>query len=176
MKPSKPSIMKPSYAALFISFFSILNIQTLHAQDHATGQNDMHAAKEHIMLNEKDLVWKAGPASLPAGAKMIVMEGDLSKAGPFTIRLQLPSNYRVGPHFHPAIEHVTVVDGIFFMGTGKEYNVAAATPIKKAGFAVMPVGYAHYAYTKSKTVIQLHGMGPWGITYVNDADDPRKSK
>jgi hypothetical protein len=23
-------------------------------------------------------------------------------------------------------------------------------------------------------VVQLHGMGPWGITYVRDADDPRK--
>jgi hypothetical protein len=32
----------------------------------------------------------------------------------------------------------------------------------------------HFAFTKADTVIQLHGMGPWGITYLNPADDPRK--
>ena len=25
-------------------------------------------------------------------------------------------------------------------------------------------------------VIELHGTGPWGVTYVNEADDPRKKK
>lgn len=25
----------------------------------------------------------------------------------------------------------------------------------------------------AETVVQLHGTGPWGITYLNPADDPR---
>jgi hypothetical protein len=32
----------------------------------------------------------------------------------------------------------------------------------------------HFAWTKGETVVQLHGTGPWGITYVNEMDDPRK--
>ena len=33
----------------------------------------------------------------------------------------------------------------------------------------------HFAYTTKEPVeLQLHGMGPWGITYLNPADDPRK--
>jgi hypothetical protein len=35
----------------------------------------------------------------------------------------------------------------------------------------------HFAWTEAETVIQLHGIGPWSLTYVNPADDPsRKSK
>jgi hypothetical protein len=33
---------------------------------------------------------------------------------------------------------------------------------------------AHFAFADEDTVIQLNSMGPWGLTYVNPADDPRK--
>ena len=32
----------------------------------------------------------------------------------------------------------------------------------------------HFAWTKEETIVQVHGVGPWGFTYVNPADDPRK--
>jgi hypothetical protein len=32
----------------------------------------------------------------------------------------------------------------------------------------------HFAWTKEEAVVQLNGTGPWGVTYVNPADDPRK--
>jgi hypothetical protein len=32
----------------------------------------------------------------------------------------------------------------------------------------------HYALTQDEVIVQVHGVGPWGITYVNPADDPRK--
>jgi len=38
---------------------------------------------------------------------------------------------------------------------------------------LMPPRTPHYARTRGETIIQLHGTGPWGITYVNPADDPR---
>jgi hypothetical protein len=34
----------------------------------------------------------------------------------------------------------------------------------------------HYAWAKGKTVVQVHGTGPFAITYVNPADDPRNAK
>ncbi len=157
-----------TYALLICLAFPAI-ILAQHAEMPGTSGTDGHK-----MLNENNLAWKAGPASLPPGAQMAMLEGDPAKAGPFTMRLILPSNYRVGPHFHPAVEHVSVIKGNFYMGTGKEFKEDAATRIKANGFAVMPVGYAHYAFTRGKTIIQLHGVGPWGITYINDADDPRK--
>ena len=38
----------------------------------------------------------------------------------------------------------------------------------------MPPKMNQFAWTGQETVIQLHGTGPWGITYVNPADDPSK--
>ena len=51
-----------------------------------------------------------------------------------------------------------------------------ATMLSEGGFAVMPVEFVHYAFTREGATIQLHGMGPWGITYVKEADDPRNQK
>jgi hypothetical protein len=31
----------------------------------------------------------------------------------------------------------------------------------------------HYAWSTGPTIIQINGMGPFEITYVNPADDPR---
>jgi anti-sigma factor RsiW len=36
------------------------------------------------------------------------------------------------------------------------------------------VGTSHFVETKEETVIQVHGVGPWGVTYVNPDDDPNK--
>jgi len=33
----------------------------------------------------------------------------------------------------------------------------------------------HYAWTDGETVVQVHGQGPFAITYVNPADDPSKN-
>ena len=30
----------------------------------------------------------------------------------------------------------------------------------------------HYAWTASEAIVQVHGQGPFVITYVNPADDP----
>jgi hypothetical protein len=34
----------------------------------------------------------------------------------------------------------------------------------------------HFAAAKSETVVQLHGIGPWRINYLNPADDPRNAR
>ena len=40
----------------------------------------------------------------------------------------------------------------------------------------MPKTMRHFAMAKGETIIQLHGIGPFEITYVNPADDPRKKE
>jgi quercetin dioxygenase-like cupin family protein len=131
---------------------------------------------DHALLTNEDLKWLDGPASLPAGAKVALMEGDPAKEGPFTMRLQLPDGFSIPPHWHPAVEHVTVISGTFNLGMGEKFDKSGGRALSAGAFAFMPPGMRHFAWTTGETVIQLHGSGPWKINYVNAADDPRKPK
>jgi mannose-6-phosphate isomerase-like protein (cupin superfamily) len=130
--------------------------------------------KAHVMVTPSAVTWGPGPAALPAGAQAAVLEGDPSKAGPFTLRLKMPEGYKIAPHYHPADEHVTVLQGTFVMGLGEKFDQAAGRELAVGSFAMMPQGTRHFAWTKGETIVQLHGIGPWGVTYVNANDDPRK--
>ncbi|MGI8893983.1 MAG: cupin domain-containing protein [Bacteroidia bacterium] len=159
---------KTKFFALMIAM--LLVVFAAKSQEHSAMMGD------HKMTNTGDIQWMDGPGSLPPGAKYAVIEGDLSKPGPFTARIQLPANYEIPAHWHPAIEHVTVLEGSFYMGAGDKLDKSKGTRLNVGGFAVMPIDFRHFAYTTEPAVIQLHGMGPWGITYVNSTEDPRKKK
>jgi quercetin dioxygenase-like cupin family protein len=135
--------------------------------------SDTPGAEGHTMVFPNKIEWKDAPPALPPGAKTAVLEGDPSKAGPFTMRIQMPKGYKIQPHTHPAAEHVTVLQGKFQMGLGDKWDDKALHDIPVGGFAVMQVGTKHFAGCRQACTVQLHGMGPWGITYVNPADDPR---
>jgi quercetin dioxygenase-like cupin family protein len=129
----------------------------------------------HQMTLAKDLKWSDVP-SLPPGAKAAVIEGPMNEAKPFIVRLKFPADYRLPAHVHPAAEHVTVLSGTFYMGMGDKLDPAQATMALGAGdVMVMEPNTRHFAVTREETVLQLHGIGPWGITYVNPADDPRNA-
>ena len=119
-------------------------------------------------------IWKAAPPSLPAGAKLAVIEGNPAEAGPFTMRISLPNGYRIAPHFHPGVEHATVVKGTFRVGMGDKFDSSALTSLPVGAFAAMEPGTHHFAEAQGETIVQLHGIGPWSLTYVNPADDPSK--
>jgi hypothetical protein len=134
-------------------------------------------AADHIIKVPDELKWTEGPKSLPSGAQVSVMEGDPAKKGPFTLRLKLPADYTIMPHWHPGIEHVTVIEGEFYMGTGEKLDKSKAHSLPEGGFAVMPVRFRHFAFTANQiAVIQLHGVGPWDIIYVDPENDPRKKE
>ena len=132
------------------------------------------AQASHVMADPGGITWGPGPASLPAGAQAAVLEGDPAKPGAFTIRIRMPNGYAIAPHWHPADEHVTVLHGTFVMGLGNTVDRSKGHELRAGAFAMMPTGTRHFAWTKGETIIQLHGTGPWGITYVNASDDPRR--
>ena len=129
--------------------------------------------EHHKMVLPADLKWDDVP-SLPPGAKIAVIEGPMNQAVPFTVRLSFPANYRIPAHMHPAVERVTVLSGEFFMGVGDRLDPDKTTGLKPGGIMMMAPGTKHFAWTREATVVQLHGTGPWGITYVDPNDDPRK--
>lgn len=143
-----------------------------------TDERTVGATLDHqILLNPTDVEWGDGPPTLLPGAKMAVVEGDPKAPDAlFTIRLKLPDGFAISPHFHPADEHITVIAGTFNMGMGDVFDKNATTALQTGSFAVMPKGHHHFAWANGETVVQVHGVGPWGITYVNSADDPRNAQ
>ena len=157
--------MRSTFIALSLTFSA-----AVAAAQGSPSQGAPHAA---IVLPDQ-VVWKPGPPSLPAGAKFAVIEGNPAEAGPFTLRLSLPNSYRIPAHSHPGIEHITVMKGTFRVGMGDKFDASVLTPLPSGTFAALAPGTRHFAEAQGETVLQLHGVGPWSIAYVNPADDPRK--
>lgn len=158
--------MKPRTALLAAACIAAIGVPPAAAQSVYTGEGQ-------VMVTPAQLAWTDAPAVAP-GAKIAVIEGPLNKAVPFTFRLLLPAGARIAPHVHPAFERVTVLTGTFYFAHGDTFDAAKAQPLGQGSVAVMPPGAPMFGYTKEEAVIQLHGVGPWGITYLNPADDPRK--
>ena len=127
----------------------------------------------HVMENLHTAKWGPAPPFLPAGAQIVVLAGDPTKAVPYTVRLKFPANYDIPAHSHPGDENVAVVSGELFMGMGTRLDTSAGLALGVGGFALMPANANHFAYTKSETTIVLYGQGPVELKYVNPADDPR---
>jgi len=129
----------------------------------------------HLMIAPDDLKWVDDPPTMMPGAKMAVLQGDPTKAGPYVYRLKLPAEYKVMPHRHPVDEHLTVVSGTFYLAIGEKFEPEKQEMGFPAGsFLMMPAAMPHFAWTRQETIVQVHGIGPTGITYVNPTDDPRK--
>lgn len=118
------------------------------------------------------LTWGPAPAVFPAGARMAVLQGDPGKAELFTVRLQMPAGYTIPPHWHPTDEHVTVISGALKLGMGEKIDQSHATRLPAGGFVTAGAKMNHWAQATGKTVVQVHAMGPFQLTYVNPKDTP----
>ncbi len=131
------------------------------------------AMDEHATVQPDALKWGAGPPALPPGAQIAVLAGDPSKDGPYVIRAKLPAGYKIAAHTHPTDENVTIISGTFHFGMGDKFDAKKGETLKAGGFFRAATGMQHYAWASAPTILQVHGMGPFAITYVNPADDPR---
>ncbi len=132
------------------------------------------AGEQHTVVTPDQLKWDV-PAALQKGAQVAVVSGDPSKEEPYVVRLKFPAGFKIMPHTHPNTENLTVISGQFHIGTGEKFDESKLKVLKAGSYSRVPHGMPHYAMTTEDTLIQLHGMGPQGIVYVNPADDPRKS-
>ena len=129
---------------------------------------------EHIVVRPESLKWGPPPPGLPPGSYMAVLLGDPGKPGPFVLRAKMPDGYKVPPHWHSVYESLTVLQGTIMAGHGDRMDPAMMQEVGPGGFVHMPKGMRHYVVAKGETIIQVNGEGPFDITYVNPADDPRK--
>jgi mannose-6-phosphate isomerase-like protein (cupin superfamily) len=122
---------------------------------------------------------KFGPAPpfLSPGAQLAVLEGDpMAASGDFTVRLKMPDGYKIAPHTHPNRENVTVLSGTIKVGMGDQFDASKMMSFGVGSFAYLDPTMHHYAAASGETVIQIHGMSPLKVNYINPADDPSGKK
>jgi hypothetical protein len=118
--------------------------------------------------------WGPAPPGLPAGSQATVLAGDPTKPGPFVIRAKMPAGYAIPPHWHPTDENVTVISGELVIGMGDKVDAAKGAKLSSGDFISMKSKMHHFATTASGAVVQISATGPFEITYINAADDPRR--
>ncbi len=127
-----------------------------------------------VALTPDAVNWGPAPDVFQPGAQLAVLSGDPMGSGPFAVRLKMPDGYKIAPHWHPTEENITVIEGSFLVGMGDQWSDDSLKTLPAGSFGKMPQRMNHYAQAKGDTIIQVEGMGPFQLTYVNPSDDPRK--
>jgi quercetin dioxygenase-like cupin family protein len=163
-------IMKRKMFA-FIAGLSLLIPAGLYSQHEMRDLDE--GPEKHITFLNDDVEWqKAG--SLEPDLRIAILEGDPGEDGVFTLRIKIPDNGYISPHWHPNVERVTVLSGRFLLGHGEEMDKDNTMPLEEGSYTSMPPEMRHFAVAEGETIIQLTSVGPWEINYVNPQDDPRK--
>src|SRR6266436_5060114 len=116
----------------------------------------------HSTVTPDQLQWKDVPALGP-GVKLALIEGPMNEAVPFIVRIKFPAGSKVPAHWHPAIEHVTVMSGVLNMGVGDKFDESQAKPLPVGSVSIMQPKTTHFATMNEETILQVHGIGPWQI-------------
>jgi quercetin dioxygenase-like cupin family protein len=131
------------------------------------------AMDTQVVRQPDALQWGPAPPALPPGSEVAVLYGDPTSSGPYAVRVRMPADYKVPPHTHPTAENLTVISGNFSVGMGGTFDTAKGEAMAPGAFARMEKGMPHYAWATAPSIIQINGMGPFEINYINPADDPR---
>jgi len=127
----------------------------------------------HKVVPADEIAWGPAPPSLPRGAQVAVLLGNPGEEGPFVLRLKFPAGYVIPPHRHSKDEFLTVIVGQFAEASGETLDRTASPFLSSASFVYLPAGMPHYAWVEAETVVQINGVGPFDVTYIDPKDDPR---
>jgi anti-sigma factor ChrR (cupin superfamily) len=160
---------------LVVLFMVVAAVPLLAAEKAKVAAPATPAPPAHVAMAPSAMQWGDAPPSLPKGARLAVLQGDPSKPEMFIIRLKAGSGYRVAPHWHPTRENVTVISGKFHIAMGDTFDTSKGDALPAGGFASMDAKMHHYAWTEGETEVEVSGMGPFVINYLNPKDDPSKA-
>jgi quercetin dioxygenase-like cupin family protein len=119
--------------------------------------------------------WKPFPA-FPPSARLAVVVGQPAEPGPYVIRVKVPAGVKIMPHRHPEDRVYTVISGVFYIGRGERFDDAELQAYPPGSVVVLPGGTPHFHWAKSgEYVTQVTAIGPLGLEYLDQADDPRSN-
>ena len=84
------------------------------------------------------------------------------------IRIHRDAGHVVLPHTHPQDENITVVKGRWSLGMGRRFSQSALEPMELGAYGFVPKKMAHFGWSKTETILQVHGIGP----FENELIDP----
>jgi quercetin dioxygenase-like cupin family protein len=101
------------------------------------------------------------PFKNSTGLEQTVLFGDPTKAGLYVVRVRFPPGIHSNPHYHSQDRHVTVIKGVWYMGTGDKADISTAIPMKTGSYAFHPARGVHWdGAGAQETIVQIIGMGP----------------
>ena len=111
------------------------------------------------------------------GIQTVVLKGDPTKAGLYTLLLRLGPNTRIQAHSHRDDRVATVVSGRWYLGYGRQFSETALKELPPGSFYTEPPGVFHFAMTKGEAVtVQITGIGPSDTVYADAKNDPTKQQ
>jgi quercetin dioxygenase-like cupin family protein len=136
-------------------------------QTHQPGEADFRS------VLPEDIDWKPF-AAFPPSARLAVVVGDPTKAGPYVIRVKVPSGVKLMPHKHPEDRVYTIISGVFYIGLGDQFDANKLQAYPPGSVIVLPGNTPHFHWARSgEYVSQVQGIGPLGLEYLDSRDDPR---
>src|SRR5579859_4183613 len=94
------------------------------------------------------------------------LSGDPAKSGLYVIRIHAEAGYVSMPHSHPQDENIAVLQGSWAAGMGEHFNQESLETMEAGSYALLPKKMAHFAFSKTDTILQVHGLGPFTPRYV----------
>ncbi|HET6942447.1 MAG TPA: hypothetical protein VFH89_09825 [Sphingomicrobium sp.] len=131
------------------------------------------AHSQFVGNNPGNAPWKAGPAALPKGAKMILVSGDPAKSGPYTVQMRYPAGYKIGPHRYPSEVRFKILNGGLTYGLGTDTR-SGVKSLTKGTSGKVPANSYYFASTSVGATLEFTGTGPISVEYARAKDDPRK--
>ena len=105
-----------------------------------------------------------------SGIRTTVLEGDPTRSGLYTIRLDVPAGTRIEAHSHKDDRSATVVSGTWYLGYGGHFEEKALKALPPGSFYTEPRGRMHFARTLDESVVvHITGYGPTDTTYAPKA-------
>ena len=138
-------------------------------------QTQLHQLGQEVFktILPDDIDWKPFPA-FPPSVRLAVVVGQPSEPGPYTIRVKASHGARLMPHKHPEDRVYTVISGVFYIGLGDEFDPSKLQAYPPGAVIVLPCNTHHFHWAKSgEYVTQITAIGPLGLEYLNQKDDPR---
>lgn len=136
-----------------------------------SGQAEEPQADFETVVAE-ELEWRPIPDGL--GAAFALVYGDPEKAGTYVIRVRFPAGVMDYPHAHSQDRHVTVLEGVWYAGTGSNFAPASAAVLRAGSYMFHPAGGVHWdgAAGDEDAIVQIIGVGPVETQshHANDTD------